>query len=71
MPSAFCFFATSSGKSLYSIIRVRPSICTTFPTRSSGSRLATASVLISDLARMWYPKNAGSQTSASGLSTWK
>ena len=40
-PSALRCRATSSGRSLYSITISRPSICTTIPSGSSGSRLAT------------------------------
>ena len=43
-PSGFRRRAASSGRSLYSITISRPSTCTTFPTRSSGSRLAITCV---------------------------
>ncbi len=51
-PSALRRWATSSGRSLYSMTISRPSTSTTLPTFSSGSRLAITWLVISAPERM-------------------
>ena len=63
--------AIAAGMSEYSIMEHRPLTRARMPTFSSGRSLNTTFDDASDRRSMCAPRNDGSHTFTSGLSTWK